>query len=247
MMGFVRVVRCGRSVFACLLVIVGCGPKLGDAPTTGGGAGSSSTGSESSTDGEASASSAASDSSTVDDGGTGVDINCALARDEALPVLDAIVAGATEYFEAEHPFRDLPGFPLHHCPTVGETFAASGSATPTPTLGISCWTGHGARTYCLGYANGTGCDNDFFTCYALELWTKHKIWQALGVVVDTPHSLHYDFEYSNDTEGFGRCRFTATGYGDLDVDLNYSTYARSGELSEQGLVLDDLIVSQGCE
>ncbi|MBN1947929.1 MAG: hypothetical protein JW797_19840 [Bradymonadales bacterium] len=65
-----------------------------------------------------------------------------------------------------------------------------------------------------------------------ELW-QHPTWQALGFSLADPHYYSYRFESS----GVGpNATFTASAFGDLDCDGEFSTFMRVGEVTAGGWV-----------
>lgn len=132
--------------------------------------------------------------------------------------------GATELIGAGGAITDLAP---HRCPHPTDT-PAGGAAGNTPGLGIDCNLGPGGR--CVPAIGGAGAGY-----YAMTLWTDNPIWNGLNFQQEQGHYFHYNFQATNSTTGFGNCQFTAQAFGDLDDDLTYSTYERSGAADQNGV------------
>ncbi len=88
---------------------------------------------------------------------------------------------------------------------VNGSFPAS--VGPTPPKGSCC-------------ASGEKCDPD------PKAW-QHKTWQALDFAMKDPH--YYSYEFKSGTDKDGVKNFTASAYGDLDCDGDFSTFFLYGE------------------
>ena len=112
----------------------------------------------------------------------------------------------------------------HRCPhpTSAPTGGAAGF---TPT--VNCNTGPGGR--CVPGQGGGGAGS-----YDISEWGSNPMWNALNFGMEQGHFFHYNYVSSNSNTGFGACQFTAQAFGDLDNDLEYSTFERSGAADQNG-------------
>lgn len=156
------------------------------------------------------------------------------ARVQIAKVFDA----ASAYFNEEHVDRGqvqvigggagISDLAPHRCPHQdGETTGISTSGV-TPDLGLNCNLGPGGR--CVPSDGGGGAGY-----YDIALWADNRVWNALNFGQEQAHYFHYNFVASNSGTGFGECQFTAQAFGDLDDDLTFSTYERSGAADQQGV------------
>ena len=179
-----------------------------------------------------------SSSSGASSSGPGED--CPEIRNEALGNLERIVDGTVSFFESEHEPPPGSGLALHRCPH--EALKPYAAKTPmTPSLSAPCFAGPDG--FCFPDVDGSCVVN---TCYNFHNW-EHSIWTAIGFALEAPHRMHYKFTATNANDGFGSCRFKAQAFGQLDGDLPYSTYERSGELSARGFRDNGLFVEFPCE
>ena len=119
------------------------------------------------------------------------------------------------------------------CPNDGR---AIGSVGPTPPLSLDCAAGPEGRCVPLEKPEGPGS-------YAVQVWWDDRgAWNGLNFQMETPHSFHYAFSWSNAETGYGACKFTAQAFGDLDADGVYSTFERVNELNEDGMISHGLTV-----
>ena len=113
---------------------------------------------------------------------------------------------------------------VHKCPHhVGEP--ADVEAGVTPGFDIDCNTGAGGR--CIP-GDGGGM-------YDIALWNDNAVWNGLNFLQESGHYFHYNFKAVNTTTGYGDCQFTAQAFGNLDGDLIYSTFERSGAADINGV------------
>lgn len=113
----------------------------------------------------------------------------------------------------------------HRCPHASGS-PAGGAAGFTPA--IDCNAGPGGRCIPSGAPAGGGY-------YDIAVWLNNDIWNSLNFGMEQAHFFHYDFVAANVTTGYGRCNFTAQAFGDLDADLLYSTFERTGAADQQGV------------
>ncbi|MFO0636434.1 MAG: type II secretion system protein [Nannocystaceae bacterium] len=154
------------------------------------------------------------------------------ARIQLVKLFDSTAA----YFNAEHVDRGdvatlgsgaaVTNQATHRCPAPSGT-PAGGSAGFTPS--IDCNLGPGGR--CV--PSGTGGGGPGY--YDLREWTDNDMWNALNFGQEQAHFFHYNFTAANELSGFGECHFTAQAFGDLDGDLTYSTFERTGSGDRQGI------------
>ncbi len=153
------------------------------------------------------------------------------ARLQLVKMFDSTVA----YYRAEHVDRgqvDILGasagittLSTHRCPhPVG--VPSGGAAGFTPTM--DCNNGPGGRCIPSGAPAGAGY-------YDITVWTNNDMWNALNFGQEQAHFFHYNFVATNTTTGYGMCNFTAQAFGDLDADLTYSTFERTGAADQQGV------------
>ncbi|WP_323137465.1 type IV pilin protein [Paraliomyxa miuraensis] len=156
------------------------------------------------------------------------------ARVQIAKLFDA----ASAYFNEEHVDRGqvqvigaggaISALAPHRCPhRVGEETGQS-QADVTPDFAIDCNDGPGGR--CVPAQGGGGPGY-----YDMTDWADNPVWNALNFQQEQAHYFHYNFQASNSGAGFGSCQFTAQAFGDLDADLVYSTYERSGAADENGV------------
>ncbi|WP_323137431.1 type IV pilin protein [Paraliomyxa miuraensis] len=156
------------------------------------------------------------------------------ARVQIAKMFDA----ASAYFNEEHVERGevqiigaggaISALAPHRCPhRPGEETGAS-QAEITPDVGTDCNDGPGGR--CVPAQGGGGPGY-----YNMTDWADNPVWNALNFQQEQAHYFHYNFQASNSGVGFGQCQFTAQAFGDLDADLVYSTYERSGAADENGV------------
>lgn len=160
------------------------------------------------------------------------------ARVQIAKIFDA----ASAYFNEEHVERGgtvalgsggtISDQAPHMCPpndptAPGTVLADTGIGTPNSVQ--DCNDGPGGR--CV--PSGTGAGGAGY--YDMAEWTDNRVWNGLNFQQEQAHYFHYNFRATNDTTGFGRCRFTAQAFADLDDDGTYSTYERSGAADQQGV------------
>lgn len=157
------------------------------------------------------------------------------ARVQIAKLFDA----ASAYFNEEHVDRGqvqiiggggaISDLAPHRCPHQDGQEVGNSAAGNTPLLGTNCNDGPGGR--CVP-AQGGGAGAGY---YDMTDWTDNRVWNALNFQMEQAHYFHYNFQASNLGTGFGQCQFTAQAFGDLDNDLTYSTYERSGAADENGV------------
>ncbi|HWB74366.1 MAG TPA: prepilin-type N-terminal cleavage/methylation domain-containing protein [Nannocystaceae bacterium] len=113
----------------------------------------------------------------------------------------------------------------HRCPHP-QGAVAGGPAGTTPGIGVLCNQGPGGR--CVPGNAGAGG-------YPMTDWTDNAAWNGLNFQMEQAHFFHYNYISSNATTGYGQCQFTAQAFGDLDDDLVFSTYERTGAADQQGV------------
>ncbi len=155
---------------------------------------------------------------------------------EARIQLSKLFDSASAYFNAEHVDRGdvqtissgaaVTNAASHRCPTPPGS-VASGAAGLTPA--IDCNLGPGGR--CV--PSGTGGGGPGY--YDIRDWSDNDVWNALNFGQEQAHFFHYDFQAANDLDGYGSCNFTAQAFGDLDADLTYSTFERTGAADRNGI------------
>jgi len=132
---------------------------------------------------------------------------------------------AASYFESEQLAPGQTALVVHQCPNDG---SATGETGITPPLAVNCSKAPGGRcTAVAGEPKGPGE-------YSASLWRDSKVWSAMFFEQDVPHYFHYNFKWSNEANGAGKCQFTAQAFGDLDDDGVYSTYERVGTADPSG-------------
>ncbi len=156
------------------------------------------------------------------------------ARVQIAKLFDA----ASSYFNEEHVERGqvqviggggaISDLAPHRCPHQDGQETGLTAAGNTPTLGTNCNQGPGGR--CVPSQGGGGPGY-----YEMTEWTDNRMWNALNFQQEQAHYFHYNFQASNSGTGFGECQFTAQAFGDLDDDLVYSTFERSGAADENGV------------
>lgn len=157
---------------------------------------------------------------------------------EAKTQLAKIYDASSSYFKAEHADRgatqflelggDVMSMAPHRCPHHSGQ-PAGGEAGITPDLSVDCNEGPGAR--CVP---GVGADGPGY--YSIDDWNNNAVWNGLNYMQEQGHYFHYNYIAVNDPEdAYGRCQFTAQAFGDLDEDLVYSTYERSGAADQNGV------------
>lgn len=151
---------------------------------------------------------------------------------EAKTQLAKIYDAASSYFKSEHAERgatnfigdggQVQGLAPHRCPHPQDQ-PLGGEAGITPPLDVNCNMGPGSR--CVPAANAAG---DGY--YDINAWNDNPVWNGLNYMQEQGHYFHYNFISVNDpnTDGYGRCQFTAQAFADLDNDNIYSTYERTG-------------------
>ncbi len=97
-----------------------------------------------------------------------------------------------------------------------------GAAGVTPPLSVNCNSGASGKCRTGGGAGG----------YPPTAWSDNPVWSAIDFEPNGPHYFHYDFRWKEED---GLCQFTAQAFGDLDDDLVYSTYERSGAADVNGV------------
>ena len=153
------------------------------------------------------------------------------ARVQIAKMFDA----ASAYFNEEHVERGNvavigsgAGISIqapHRCPYPTGS-PTGGQANPTPAFAIDCNDGPGGR--CVPGGAQTGG-------YPMTDWTDNNVWNGLNFQQEQAHYFHYNFIAANGATGFGRCQFTSQAFGDLDDDLTYSTYERTGAADQNGV------------
>lgn len=145
---------------------------------------------------------------------------------EAKLMVFKIWDAASMYFNQEHTELGALTPTPHRCPALpGKT---SGSSGIVPPLSVDCSKGPGGN--CVPVVGGSDKPGH----YAAEAWTDNTIFKALNFELNEGHAFHYEFRYTNDTNGYGACQFTVQAFGDLDGDGVFSTYAREGKGDESG-------------
>jgi prepilin-type N-terminal cleavage/methylation domain-containing protein len=155
------------------------------------------------------------------------------ARIQLAKIFDASAA----FFNAEHVDRGdvttlssgggISDAATHRCPYPAGS-PAGGTAGFTPS--VNCNAGPGGRCVPAGGGGGGGAGY-----YDITEWTDNEVWNSLNFQIEQAHFFHYDFASANDLVGFGNCRFTAQAFGDLDGDLTYSTFERTGAADRNGV------------
>ena len=157
------------------------------------------------------------------------------ARVQIAKIFDA----ASAYFNEEHVERGqvqvigggagISDLAPHRCPHQSGQEPGNSAAAVTPQLALNCNDGPGGR--CVPAEGGGGGAG----YYDIAQWTDNRVWNALNFQQEQAHYFHYNFVASNTGTGFGACQFTAQAFGDLDDDLTYSTYERSGAADQNGV------------
>lgn len=156
---------------------------------------------------------------------------------EAKAQIAKMFDGSSAYFQEEHVGRGATDFissggsitaqAPHVCPHWGSKVAA-GSAGATPKMGLDCNTGPGGR--CVPATGGSGPGY-----YEMTMWTSNEVWNGLNFQNEQGHFFHYNYHYKNEITGYGACQFTSQAFADLDGDMLFSTYERSGAADLQGV------------
>ena len=154
---------------------------------------------------------------------------------EARIQLTKLFDSTSAYFNAEHVDRGdvamlaqgavIANAATHRCPHPANQ-PAGGPAGFTPA--VDCNLGPGGR--CVPSLGGGGAGY-----YPITDWADNAIWNALNFQQEQAHFFHYDFVAANDLTGYGSCQFTAQAFGDLDADLTYSTFERTGAADRNGV------------
>ncbi len=154
---------------------------------------------------------------------------------EARIQLAKMFDSASAHFNADHVERgdvetlsagaQITTSGTHRCPHP-QNQPAGGSAGFTPS--IDCNAGPGGR--CVPAPGGGPAG-----FYDMADWTDNAVWNALNFQQEQAHFFHYDFSAVNDLTGFGSCTFTAQAFGNLDGDLTYSTFERTGAADRNGI------------
>lgn len=158
---------------------------------------------------------------------------------EARVQLAKIFDGAAAYFGQEHTDRgdveliELGGgisdLATHRCPHQQDEDTGFSTSGLTPGLGVAnCNDGPAAR--CVPVPGGGGAGY-----YDMQLWGGNTAWSGLNFGMEQSHFFHYNYRASNAATGFGNCQFTAQAFADLDNDLTFSTFERSGGADENGV------------
>ena len=66
-------------------------------------------------------------------------------------------------------------------------------------------------------------------------WSDNNVWSGLNFQMEQAHFFHYNFQASNSGAGYGECQFSAQAFADLDDDLTFSTFERSGAADQNGV------------
>ncbi len=156
------------------------------------------------------------------------------ARVQLAKMFDATAA----YFTEEHVERGevevlggggtITDLAPHRCPHLAGQEQGLTTAGTTPQLAFACADGPGGR--CVP-APGGGPQG----YYEMGDWTNNNIWSGLNFQMEQAHYFHYNFVATNSGQGYGECQFTAQAFGDLDTDLLFSTYERSGAADVNGV------------
>jgi prepilin-type N-terminal cleavage/methylation domain-containing protein len=156
---------------------------------------------------------------------------------EAKTQLAKIYDAASSYFKSEHADRGATAFignggqvmdlASHKCPHPAGS-PQGGQAEITPDIATDCNQGPGGR--CIPAEGGGGAGY-----YPLSEWNNNPVWNGLNYMQEQGHYFHYNFIAVNDTQGYGACQFTAQAFADLDGDLLFSTYERSGAADINGV------------
>jgi prepilin-type N-terminal cleavage/methylation domain-containing protein len=157
---------------------------------------------------------------------------------EARVQIAKLFDSASTYFNEEHVERGevqvigagggISALAPHRCPHQTGQETGVSQADITPALGIDCNLGPGGR--CVPAVGGGGPGY-----YEIGDWSNNRVWNSLNFQQEQAHYFHYNFSASNAAAGFGACQFTAQAFGDLDNDLLYSTYERSGAADQNGV------------
>ena len=156
---------------------------------------------------------------------------------EAKAQIAKMFDGASAYFAEEHVERgavqligsggSIPQAAPHKCPhPSGDN--TGGSTGLTPPAGINCNEGPGGR--CVPAVGGAGGGY-----YDISEWNDDNIWNGLNFLQEQGHFFHYNFTALNAASGFGSCQFTSQAFADLDDDLTYSTFERTGAADINGV------------
>ncbi len=157
---------------------------------------------------------------------------------EARVQLAKMFDGASSYFTEEHVDRGavevisagggITDLAPHRCPhQTGQETGTTQSGT-TPAIGLDCNLGPGGR--CVPAVGGGPAGY-----YDMTDWTDNNVWSGLNFQMEQAHFFHYNFNASNSGTGYGQCQFSAQAFADLDGDLTFSTYERSGAADENGV------------
>lgn len=156
---------------------------------------------------------------------------------EAKTQIAKLYDAASSYFKTEHAERGATNFieqggqvmdlAPHKCPHPANT-PAGGEAGITPAINIDCNVGPGGK--CVPATGGGGAGY-----YPIEDWNNNPVWNGMNFLQEQAHFFHYNFKAVNNTQGYGQCQFTAQAFADLDADLVFSTYERSGAADIQGV------------
>ncbi|MCA9708916.1 MAG: prepilin-type cleavage/methylation domain-containing protein [Myxococcales bacterium] len=157
---------------------------------------------------------------------------------EARVQLAKMFDGASAYFTEEHVDRGevvviggggaITDLAPHRCPHQSGEETGQTQAAVTPDMGTNCNLGPGG--HCIPAVGGAGAGY-----YDMGDWTNNAVWSGLNFQMEQAHFFHYNFHASNSGSGYGQCQFSAQAFGDLDDDLTFSTYERSGAADENGV------------
>ena len=159
---------------------------------------------------------------------------------EARVNLAKIFDGVAAYFGQEHTERGevelieqgggISDLATHRCPYMDgeETGQTTTDSTPG-SAAVNCNQGPGSRCVpSVGGGGGAGY-------YDISIWSNNTAWNGVGFIMEQGHFFHYQFRASNAATGFGTCQFTAQAFADLDDDLTFSTFERSGGADQNGV------------
>ncbi len=156
---------------------------------------------------------------------------------EAKTQIAKMYDAASGFFKSEHAERGATDFidngglvadlAPHKCPHPAGS-PNGGEAEITPALAVDCNVGPGGK--CVPATGGGGAGY-----YDIADWNNNPVWNGMNFLQEQAHFFHYNFIAVNDTQGYGKCQFTAQAFADLDADGIFSTYERSGAADQQGV------------
>lgn len=161
---------------------------------------------------------------------------------EARVNLSKMFDGTAAFFGEEHADRgdveliELGGgisdIATHKCPYLTGQESGPTDSGITPGTGVvNCNDGPGSR--CVPQRTGGGPGGPGY--YDIQLWNGNTIWNGMNFAMEQGHFFHYRFRASNAATGFGQCQFTSQAFADMDNDLTFSTFERSGAADANGV------------